>query len=200
MCGICGSIHFEERNRPVDGGLLRNMTSVLRHRGPDDSGTVFLSSNAHSDPFIVNDMNEKSEFQGMNGNYNIGLGHQRLSIIDLSPLGHQPMSNEDNTIWITYNGEIYNYKALRSELKARGHTFRSNSDTEVIIHLYEEEGIEGIDKLNGMFAFGLWDGNNERLFLARDRLGIKPLVYYADNKRILFASEIKSLLQSKDSQ
>ncbi|MDY7033016.1 MAG: asparagine synthase (glutamine-hydrolyzing) [Thermodesulfobacteriota bacterium] len=195
MCGICGSIHFKKRNKPVDGELLRNMTSALRHRGPDDSGMVFLSSNANCDPFIMNGVNGDREFQGMNGDYNIGLGHQRLSIIDLSPFGRQPMSNEDYTIWITYNGEIYNYKALRSELKARGHEFKSNSDTEVIIHLYEQEGIEGIDKLNGMFAFGLWDGNNERLFLARDRLGIKPLVYYVDNRRILFASEIKSILQ-----
>ncbi|HCX90887.1 MAG TPA: asparagine synthase (glutamine-hydrolyzing) [Deltaproteobacteria bacterium] len=195
MCGICGFVNFEKQKEAFGEGLLKKMTSVLKHRGPDDSGMVFLSSNGDRKPLVVNSTINDNEFRVSHNDYNIGLGHQRLSIIDLSPSGHQPMSNEDGKIWITYNGEIYNFKVLKSELEAQGHRFKSNSDTEVIIHLYEEEGIGGIHKLNGMFAFALWDGNNKRLFLVRDRLGIKPLVYYTDNKKILFASEIKSLLE-----
>ncbi|MEW6614140.1 MAG: asparagine synthase (glutamine-hydrolyzing) [Thermodesulfobacteriota bacterium] len=195
MCGICGFVNQEKRTEAFDEGLLKKMTSVLKHRGPDDSGMVFLSSSTSREPLIVNYTDSEKKSRTTNNDYNIGLGHQRLSIIDLSPSGHQPMSNEDGRIWITYNGEIYNFKVLKSELEAQGHRFKSNSDTEVIIHLYEEKGIDGIHKLNGMFAFALWDGNNERLFLVRDRLGIKPLVYYNDKRKILFASEIKSILE-----
>jgi asparagine synthase (glutamine-hydrolysing) len=124
----------------------------------------------------------------------IGLGHKRLSIIDRSPSARQPMSNEDNSLWITYNGEIFNFKNLRAGLERKGHTFKSKSDTEVILHLYEEEGLRAVDHFSGMFAFALWDSKLNRLWLCRDRLGIKPVVYHWDGNRFAFASEIKSLL------
>jgi asparagine synthase (glutamine-hydrolysing) len=145
------------------------MTSVLSHRGPDDKG---IYTEGH-----------------------VGLGHQRLSIIDLSVAGHQPMSNEDNSIWIIFNGEIYNYEVLRKELITRGHVFKSHTDTEVIIHLYEDAGTECVHKLRGMFAFAIWDSKRQQLFLARDRAGKKPLVYAKLDRAFVFASEIKSLLQ-----
>jgi len=127
------------------------MCSVLGHRGPDDAG-IYLKDN-------------------------IGLGHRRLSVLDVTPAGHQPMTNEDRTIWIVFNGEIYNYCELRKELENKGHVFSSSSDTETIIHLYEEKGIECLQDLRGMFAFALWDVTEQSLFIARDRLGKKPLVY-----------------------
>ena len=142
------------------------MCAAIARRGPDDMG-IFLSEDNGS-------------------GVQAGLGHQRLSIIDLSPAAHQPMSNEDGTIWLTYNGEIYNYKNLRRELEGKGHRFRSDSDTEVVIHLYEEEGLEAVKRFNGMFAFGLWDERRGRLWLCRDRVGIKPLVYAWDGARIAF--------------
>jgi len=169
MCGICGFIGN------LDDTVLSKMLNVLRHRGPDDSGCVV--------------------FKGERSKLKVSLGHTRLSIIDLSLAGHQPMSNEDESIWITYNGEIYNYKALSSKLKAQGHKFKSNSDTETILHLYEEMGDDCVNELNGMFAFAIWDKRKERLFLARDRLGIKPLYYLEDNGRFVFASEIKAILE-----
>jgi asparagine synthase (glutamine-hydrolysing) len=172
MCGICGKISFSgESIRPE---LIGSMCAAIARRGPDDMG-IFLS-----------------EANGCG--VQAGLGHQRLSIIDLSAAGRQPMANEDGTILLTYNGEIYNYKDLRRELEAKGHCFRSDSDTEVIVHLYEEEGPAAARRLNGMFAFGLWDDNKQRLWLCRDRIGIKPLVYSWDGARLLFASEIKALL------
>ncbi len=124
----------------------------------------------------------------------VGLGHTRLSVIDLSKAASQPMSNEDGRIWITYNGEIYNFHDLRQRLESKGHRFKSKSDTEVIIHLYEEAGVDCVSHLRGMFSFGLWDEDKQILFLARDRLGKKPLYYYADHERLLFASEIKAIL------
>lgn len=151
------------------------------HRGPDDFGLYLNFDTSHSAPSPMP--------------WHVGLGHQRLSIIDLSEAGHQPMSNEDGSVWITYNGEIYNFKELRQDLEKRGHRFKSNTDTEVIIHGYEEWGLNCLDKLNGMFAFGIWDNRNQILVLARDRFGIKPLYYCIYDKGIAFASEIKSLLQ-----
>lgn len=168
MCGICG--YVGDHNPP----LLERMTSVITHRGPDDVGAW-------------------TDEAGL-----CGLGHRRLSIIDLSPLGHQPMSNEDGTVWIAFNGEIYNYRELRAELEPRNHTFRSKTDTEVLVHLYEEHGDEMLQKLNGMFALAIWDTRKRRLLLARDHAGIKPLYYWTDGRKLLFASEIKSLLQSPD--
>ncbi|MEA1984547.1 MAG: asparagine synthase (glutamine-hydrolyzing) [Euryarchaeota archaeon] len=152
----------------VDQALLDSMCSVMEHRGPDDSGT------------FIDD--------------GIGLGHRRLSIIDLKG-GHQPIHNEDETIQVVYNGEVYNYEDLRSDLKARGHRFYTSTDTEVLAHLYEEHGAELVQHLRGMFAFALWDSNRRTLLLARDRLGIKPLYYTVIDGKLLFASEIKSLLQ-----
>ncbi len=167
MCGICGKINFTTEK--VDESLIRKMASTLAHRGPDDDGVY---TKGH-----------------------VGLGHRRLSIIDLSPAGHQPMTNEDGTVWIVFNGEIYNFPALKAELEKKGHTFRSHSDTEVILHLYEEEGPECVKKLRGMFAFAIWSEKDKTLFLARDRVGKKPLFYGFDSHRLIFASEIKAILQ-----
>ena len=165
MCGICGKINL--KGEPIDRGLIGQMCSVLSHRGPDDEG-IYLDGY-------------------------IGLGHRRLSIIDLAG-GHQPLSNEDGMIWIVYNGEIYNFPELKAQLLSRGHQFTTLSDTEVIVHAYEEYGFSCVSKFNGMFAFAIWDERKKTLFLARDRLGIKPLYYYLDSEKFLFASEIKSIL------
>ena len=168
MCGICGKIYFDH-HRTVDERLLRQMTDVLRHRGPDDSG-IFVSGS-------------------------VGLGHRRLSIIDLSAAGHQPMANEDGSLQIVLNGEIYNYKELRPELEAQGHVFSSQTDTEVILHLYEQEGPACVQRLRGMFAFAVWDSRRQELFLARDRAGKKPLSWAIVDGSLIFASELKSLLK-----
>lgn len=167
MCGICGKINTDT-NKKVDHNLMERMCSVLCHRGPDDGG-VYLKDN-------------------------VGLGHRRLSVLDVSSAGRQPMKNEDGTVWIVCNGEIYNFLELRKDLEKKGHVFSSNSDTEAIIHLYEEKGVDCLQDLRGMFAFALWDVKEKSLFMARDRLGKKPLVYSFSSKGLLFASEIKSLL------
>jgi len=167
MCGICGVFYYE-KTHDVYETEIRKMCRVISHRGPDDEG-VFVKNN-------------------------IGIGMRRLSIIDLAT-GRQPISNEDNSIWIVFNGEIYNYRELRQELQNRGHKFRTNSDTEVIVHAYEEFDEECPKRLNGMFAFAIWDGRKNRLFLARDRIGIKPLYYCQDNRGVVFGSELKSILQ-----
>lgn len=167
MCGICGKV-YHAVDKKADKALIKKMSSVLTHRGPDDEG------------FYIKD--------------NVGLAHKRLSIIDLTSAGHQPMSNEDGSIWIVFNGEIYNFLDLRDELIKKGHCFTSKTDTETIIHLYEEKGVECVHDLRGMFAFAIWDENKKRLLIARDRAGKKPLVYYQNDEGLLFASEIKSLL------
>jgi asparagine synthase (glutamine-hydrolysing) len=166
MCGICGLLHFDP-SVPVNAAALRAMNQQLVHRGPDDEGFYVSGS--------------------------VGLAMRRLSIIDLQT-GQQPVTNEDQTIWLVYNGEIYNHGELRTRLEASGHRFQSKSDTETIVHLYEEYGSESVSHLRGMFAFALWDSNKRQLFLARDRLGIKPLYYLHSKKTFLFASEIKALL------
>lgn len=171
MCGIVGKLNFNS-GRPVRREQIETMTDSLRHRGPDDDG-VWVSGN-------------------------VGLGHRRLSIIDLSPDGRNPMCNEDGTIWIVFNGEIYNFQALRQVLLARGHCFRSRTDTEVILHAYEEYGPRCVEHFRGMFAFAIWDGVRRELLLARDRLGVKPLFYSATSSSILFASEIKAIMSSGD--
>jgi len=153
--------------------VLDHMGEVLKHRGPDDEGRMIFNSRGVS----------------------IGLGHNRLSIIDLSSAAKQPMSNEDESIWLTFNGEIYNFRQLRRELEGKGHRFKSHSDSEVIIHLYEEMGPSCLEPLRGMFAFALWDSNLNALFLARDRIGKKPLHYSCYNGGVIFASEIKALLK-----
>ena len=167
MCGIAGIFEFDERSRP-DENVLRRMTQLIAHRGPDDSGHIV--------------------------DRNVALGHRRLSVIDLSAGGHQPMSNDDGSVWITYNGECYNYRELTSRLRTRGHRFRSNSDTEAILRLYEEKGESCLAELDGMFALAIWDRNRSQLVLARDRLGIKPLYYFSDSRHFAFASELKALL------
>jgi asparagine synthase (glutamine-hydrolysing) len=166
MCGICGKLNFE-KNAGVERALIRAMMDTIRHRGPDDEG-LYLAPQ-------------------------VGLGHRRLSIIDLNS-GHQPLSNENATIWIVYNGEIYNYRELRTFLLSKGHVFKTQTDTEVIVHLYEELGPQCLEKLRGMFAFAIWDENTRTLFLARDRVGIKPLYYCLTNESLIFASEIKAIL------
>jgi len=167
MCGISGFLN-RDKDRPADEALLRRMTEVIAHRGPDGSGH-FRSGPA-------------------------ALGHRRLAIIDLSQNGAQPMHNEDGTVTVTFNGEIYNHLGLREELIAKGHVFRSRCDTEVLVHGYEEWGEALPERLAGMFAFAVWDARRQRLLLARDRLGKKPLYYHLGRERLLFASEIKSLL------
>ena len=170
MCGICGKLDFS--GSKIDEGLLRRMTTLMEHRGPDDLG-VYLNHR------------EK---------VSCGLGHRRLSIIDLTEAGRQPLCNEDRTLWMVFNGEIYNFVTLRKELKARGHRFSSRTDCEAILHLFEEEGAAAIDRLVGMFAVAIWSETSRTLLLARDPVGIKPLIYYADAKRFVFASELKALL------
>jgi asparagine synthase (glutamine-hydrolysing) len=166
VCGICGKLIFD-REASVSPALVKAMADTIPHRGPDDEGYYV------SGP--------------------VGLGFRRLSIIDLSG-GHQPLANEDNTVWIVFNGEIYNYQELREFLLAKGHVFRTNSDTEVIVHLYEEFGEACIEKLRGMFAFAIWDDRQKILFVARDRVGIKPLYYYLSDRSFIFASEMKAIL------
>lgn len=172
MCGIAG---FVLSSAALDApALLRSMADAISHRGPDDEG--FLETRAS------------------NGEHRVGLAHRRLSIIDLST-GHQPLGNEDGRIQIVFNGEIYNFQELRNELMARGHRFRTASDTETIVHAYEEYGDDCVAHFRGMFAFAIWDAQRERLLLARDRYGKKPIYLYQENGSLLFASEIKSLLQ-----
>ena len=170
MCGITGKLHFDP-NQPVDPAFIQRMNRVITHRGPDDEGVWTAGP--------------------------VGLGQRRLAIIDLSPTGHQPMNNEDGTVWITFNGEIYNHPQLRPELERRGHTYRGGSDTETILHLYEEYGRDCVKHLRGMFAFALWDQKRHCLLLARDRFGKKPLVYAETQTGLLFASELKALLQDE---
>jgi len=169
MCGICGIYNLSKEKR-TDMDLLKQMTHILRHRGPDEFG------------FYDDDR--------------IGLGHSRLSIIDLAQ-GKQPIHNENKSIWITFNGEIFNYLELREELVKKGHQFYTHSDTEVIIHLYEEKGIDCIRELNGQFAFAIWDKKQGRLLLARDRVGVRPLFYTLADDELIFASEIKAIFVNK---
>jgi asparagine synthase (glutamine-hydrolysing) len=186
MCGICGEIDF---NKNINPALFKRMCNVMVHRGPDDEGTTFL----RGDPYL--EARESKDIPTTESGFEVALGHRRLSIIDLSKAAHQPMSNEDGTIWIVFNGEIYNFQELRGALEKKGHRFKSKSDTEVILHDYEEWGVECLNHLRGMFAFAIWDSKLKRLFMARDRLGKKPLVYFKQNGRFAFASEIKALLQ-----
>jgi asparagine synthase (glutamine-hydrolysing) len=170
MCGIAGV--FDTTGAPVSIARLKRMTEVMRHRGPDGEGYWTESF--------------------------VGLGHRRLAIIDLSPLGHQPMLNDDGTIALVYNGEIYNFPNLRAELEARGFAFRSRTDSEVVLRAYEAWGPACVDRFNGMFAFAIFDARARQLFLARDRYGIKPLYYGFRNGACLFASEIKAILEYAD--
>lgn len=169
MCGVAGVVGRG------DDDLLRRMVACQTHRGPDDSGV---------------------EEEVLPDGRRVGLGSNRLSILDLSPAGRMPMSNEDGSVLVVHNGEIYNYRELRSELRSRGYRFRSGTDTEVILRLYEEEGVRAVRRLEGMFAFAVWDRRAGKITVARDRLGIKPLFYHQEPDRFVFASEIKALLQA----
>ncbi|MEW6207225.1 MAG: asparagine synthase (glutamine-hydrolyzing) [Acidobacteriota bacterium] len=170
MCGIAGLYNLA--GEPVRADEVRRMCDLIAHRGPDDSGLWVKGP--------------------------IGLGHRRLSIIDLSPRGRNPMPNEDETLWLIFNGEIYNYKEIRAGLLERRHSFRSETDSEVIIHRYEEKGADCIGEFNGMFAFALWDATRRCLLLARDRFGVKPLYYTMVGNRLAFASEVKAFLALPD--
>lgn len=167
MCGIAGKLYFDTKKN-IHPDELALMLEQIKHRGPDDDGIETFG--------------------------NIALGQKRLSIIDLSPAGHNPMSNEDGSVWITFNGEIYNFQDHRDDLKAKGYKFKSKTDTEVIIHLYEEYGEDCLQYLRGFFAFAIWDKPKQKLFIARDRVGKKPLKYYLTNDQITFASELKAIL------
>ncbi len=170
MCGILGIVNIENRH-PVDPAMLQDMARTMTHRGPDGAG-VWIQPNAQC-----------------------GLAHRRLSIVDLSDAGHQPMATPDERVWVTFNGEIYNYPELRSDMEARGYSFRSNSDTEVILYLYREYGDSFYEYLDGDFGIGLWDSDKQQLVLCRDRAGVKPVYYAHVDGRFIFASEIKALLK-----
>jgi asparagine synthase (glutamine-hydrolysing) len=169
MCGVCGILHLD--GAPIDAWVAQRLLRTLSHRGPDDEGSLWV-----------------------NDGVSLFLGHRRLSIIDLSAAGRQPLPNEDGTIAVVFNGEIYNFPQLREQLAAKGHRFRSRTDTEVVVHLYEDEGPEGIRRLDGMFALALWDQRTRQLVLARDRAGKKPLYYYRDDPLVVFGSEMKAIL------
>lgn len=212
MCGIAGIVSLE--GSPVEPRAVKDMCDTLSHRGPDDAGYVFfrLSENrqgeggywsAFADPKFKH-LNEHLPVLGGNyfkeeiekHNFSIGLGHRRLAVIDLTHYGHQPMASSDCRYWVVYNGEIYNYPEIKQELKAKGHVFRTHSDTEVLLHLWEEYHFESLEMLNGMFAFAIYDRHENRLTLARDRFGVKPLYYAYSQDFFVFASEIKAILAS----
>jgi asparagine synthase (glutamine-hydrolysing) len=178
VCGITGAI-WTAPHLAIDQRVLLRMTEVLRHRGPDDEGCY------------GNEFRLRAPYEAIPG---VALGFRRLSIIDVAG-GHQPMPNEDETVWVVFNGEIYNFPELRRRLEGAGHVFRTRSDTETIVHLYEDEGPDCFRHLNGMFAVAIWDAARRRLILGRDRLGKKPLVYRHEPGRLAFASELKSLLE-----
>src|SRR5215470_68846 len=170
MCGINGIALSTRSGRRLQPEDVTRMSDVITHRGPDDSG-IFIDGR-------------------------VGLGHRRLSIVDVAA-GHQPMTNEDGSLQITYNGEIYNHADYRAELEGRGHVYRTHCDTETILHLYEEHGEDCVNYLRGMFAFAIWDAKQHQLFIARDRLGVKPLYYaHVDDGSLFFASEIKAIFQT----
>ncbi|MCB1196559.1 asparagine synthase (glutamine-hydrolyzing), partial [bacterium] len=165
MCGIVGILQLD--NKTVQEDRLKRMNRTMTHRGPDAEGYYFDGA--------------------------LGFGQRRLSIIDLSG-GKQPLANEDRTVWVTFNGEIYNFLDLKKDLESKGHTFATHSDTEVLVHLYEEYGEKSVSLLQGMYAYAIWDSNKKELFIARDRIGIKPVYYYFDGNKFIFASEIKAIL------
>ena len=172
MCGICGVWEYGASEGVVSRSLVERMRDTMSHRGPDDTGADLLDDGR------------------------LGLGFRRLSIIDLSPAGNQPMRGcAERDMRLVFNGEIYNHRALRADLEARGHRYASLTDSETIIHLYEERGLDFIHELEGDFAIALWDGEKERLVLARDRIGVKPLYFYQQQGRFIFASEIKAILE-----
>src|SRR5205085_9751221 len=171
MCGICGVYEYGVAQPDISAALIARMRDTMVHRGPDDAG-LYVSDDRR-----------------------VGLGNRRLSIVDLSPAGHIPMPNEGGRVWIAYNGEVYNHERLRPALMAQGYNYRSRTDTEAILHLYEARGLDFVHDLEGDFAIAIWDANKQRLLLARDRVGVKPLYYATAGGRLIFASEIKAILE-----
>ena len=171
MCGICGIWEYGATSGRIDLSLVEAMRDEMRHRGPDDQGASLFDDGRGA------------------------LGFRRLSIIDLSPAGNQPMRGCTDRVWLVFNGEIYNHARLREGLKRRGHVYRSLTDSETILHLYEERGLDFVDMIEGDFAIALWDAEREQLVLARDRIGVKPLYFYQQDGRFMFASEIKAILR-----
>ena len=171
MCGICGVWEYGAARGNVERELLTSMRDVMTHRGPDDAGDLIFD-----------------EARG-------GFGFRRLSIIDLSAAGHQPMHGCTDRVWLVFNGEIYNHAKLREELEQRGHVYASRTDSETILHLYEERGLDFVNDLEGDYAIAIWDADREQLVLVRDRAGVKPLYFYHQNGRFAFASEIKAILE-----
>jgi len=212
MCGIAGILSLNKE--PIEPYAIERMCDVAAHRGPDDAGYALFSLEGNGQKsgnfwFELTDNNFKHKnvhLAPMESDYarweieanrwHLALGHRRLAVIDLSAKAHQPMTDRGKRVWISYNGEVYNFKDLRAELEKAGYIFYSNSDTEVVIYSYIEWGIDCLKKFNGMFAFALWDNERNKLFLVRDRYGIKPLYYYFKDNVLIFASEIKSILQS----
>jgi asparagine synthase (glutamine-hydrolysing) len=197
MCGIAGI--FNVTGEPADRLRLERMTRIISHRGPDDEGYLLVNTSDNSFRHCRGDDTIDSlqavlphVKDGMSAN--LAFGFRRLSIIDLSVKGHQPMSNSSGTLWIVFNGEIFNYIEIREELSLLGHTFKTQSDTEVILAAYEQWGTDCLNHFNGMWSFALWDSVNKKLFCARDRFGVKPFYYYWDGRRFIFGSEIKQLL------
>jgi asparagine synthase (glutamine-hydrolysing) len=197
MCGIFGIWNVHKQS--VDMGFLLDSLNSIRHRGPDDEGYLLINSHTQD---VASCLGPESAAHVrlpriedvFNPQFDIAFGFRRLSILDLSPSGHQPMSNSDGSLWIVFNGEIYNYIELRAELQAQGYVFHTQTDTEVILNAYDAWGVECLNRFNGMWGFALFDKRRKRLFCARDRFGIKPFYYFFDGERFLFASEIKALL------
>lgn len=205
MCSISGIVQFKNTFNTAEA--VRKMNELIAHRGPDDEGfTLFNNDSAQCfyseiTPQNVRESNfsfsPKKDIRSAENNFPIALAHRRLSILDLTPSGHQPMSSEDRKLWIVFNGEIYNYIELRDVLQAKGYTFLSNSDTEVILNAYREWGTDCALRFNGMWSFVIYDTANEILFCSRDRVGVKPFYYYKDEQKFLFASEQKAILHSQ---
>ena len=218
MCGIVGAIALNHKS--INLNYVKNMVDIMSHRGPDDAGYLFFHTGCRHKKKISFSLElSNKNFQGLapllppiqddyvqrelnRYDWDVFLGHRRLAILDLSPAGHQPMSDLSKNVWIVYNGEIYNFQELKHELEKRGYTFKSNTDTEVVLYSYIEWGIGCINKFNGMFAFAIYDNFRKKLFLVRDRYGIKPLYYLMlenkDRKTLVFASEVKSILEYKE--
>jgi asparagine synthase (glutamine-hydrolysing) len=204
MCGIAGAV-WNDLRKALEQATLQRMIDVLRHRGPDDEGSYLADIRVDGVGGAALTPGPSHKGRGEEGTspaaegrgedeVGVALGHRRLAIIDLA-CGKQPLPNEDGSVWVVFNGEIYNFRELRSRLEAAGHRFRTHSDTEVLVHLYEDEGAEMLGRLNGMFAFAVWDARRKQVLLARDRLGKKPLVYRHEPGRLLWASELKALLE-----
>lgn len=201
MCGIAGIIDLSGSS--IKSAVLREMANAIRHRGPDDEGylvgnidTGQVESRSSPDTVLPIRKSLPAVEDPLSFHANLGFAHRRLSVIDVKETGHQPMSNADGTIWLVYNGEIYNYIEIRRELEGKGYFFRSTSDTEIVIYAYQEWGVSCLQRFNGMWAFVLWDIPRKRLLCSRDRVGIKPFYYYASNSHFVFGSEIKAIIAS----